>query len=189
MNPISFSETKSKYLNPKKWSGWVWGILFVGIALGLASLSMWSSSGAQAQTEELPGSSAFSTAALGINVLFKLGIVVLLIYASLYILRRFQSGKLGSSPKQLSILETTHLSPRQALHLVKVGEQVILLGATDQSLSLLAEVELGAPDEAAQPEKAHTSNLRLLEKSTREAKSPLSGTGFASLLSQTLLKR
>jgi flagellar biosynthetic protein FliO len=89
----------------------------------------------------LPGSETISTAALGLEVVFKLGIVVLLIYASLYLLKRLQAGTATGKRKQLAVLETARLSPRQALHLVQVGDQVLLIGATDQSLNCLLEVE------------------------------------------------
>jgi flagellar biogenesis protein FliO len=70
-------------------------------------------------------------------------VVVLLIYLTLYVLRRWQVGRPGRLPRQVTILETTRLSPRQALHLVQVGKQVMLIGATDNSLALLSEeVEL-----------------------------------------------
>jgi flagellar biosynthetic protein FliO len=89
----------------------------------------------------VPGSETISAAALGLDVLFKLGIVVLLIYASLYLLKRLQAGTAPGSRKRLAILETARLSSRQALHLVKVGDQVLLIGATDQSVNYLLNVE------------------------------------------------
>jgi flagellar biogenesis protein FliO len=91
----------------------------------------------------VPGSETLSTAGLVFEVILKLGVVLVLIYASLYFLRRWQVGRPGGLPPQVTILETTRLSPRQALHLVRVGSQVMLIGATDHSLALLSEeVEL-----------------------------------------------
>jgi flagellar biogenesis protein FliO len=54
----------------------------------------------------------------------------------------------------VTLLETTRLSPRQALHLIRAGGQMYLIGATDQGVTLLAEVEPApAPlvEPAAQP--------------------------------------
>ena len=91
----------------------------------------------------VPGSDTLSTAGLVFEVILKLGVVLVLIYLSLYFLRRWQVGRPGGLPRQVIILETTRLSPRQALHLVRVGSQVMLIGATDNSLALLSEeVEL-----------------------------------------------
>jgi flagellar biosynthetic protein FliO len=94
----------------------------------------------------VPGSDTIGTATMALSVLFKLGFVILLIYVSLYLLKRWQTGKLPGSVKKLSILETTHLSPRQALHLVKVDSQVFLIGATDQTISYLLQLENSQPD-------------------------------------------
>lgn len=61
-------------------------------------------------------------------------------------------------------METVRLSPKQAVHLILVGGQQLLIGATDQSISLLTQVE---PD------------LTIPEA---EASGPAAGTDFASLL-------
>ncbi len=47
---------------------------------------------------------------------------------------------LQHAERQITILETRRLAPRQALHLVKVGSQTFLIGATDQNLTTLAQV-------------------------------------------------
>jgi hypothetical protein len=88
----------------------------------------------------LPGSETISTAALGLDVLFKLGVVVLLIYASLYLLKRLQVGTAAGARKRLSILETARLSPPGAAP--GPGRRPgALIGATDQSVSCLLKVE------------------------------------------------
>ncbi len=42
----------------------------------------------------------------------------------------------------MQVVETVRLSPKQALHLVMVGDQQLLIGATDQNVALLTSVEL-----------------------------------------------
>ncbi len=106
--------------------------------------------------EPVPGTDTLSTLGLAFEVLLKLGVVVLLIYLTLFFLRRWQVVRPGRLPRQVTVLETTRLSPRQALHLVQVGKQVMLIGATDSALALLSEeVELAEAalqeSEAAQP--------------------------------------
>src|SRR5690606_39073560 len=66
---------------------------------------------------------------------------------------RWQVGRSGGLPRQVTILESTRLSPRQALHLVRVGSQVMLIGATDSSLTLLSE-EVELVDAETQPAEA-----------------------------------
>jgi len=112
-------------------------------------------------------------ASLTLEVFVKLGIVLLLVYLSLYLLRRLQGVGQFTARRQISLLETVHLSPRQKLHLVRVGERTLLLGATDHSLSFLAEVDL-PPAPAAQPMSAPT---------------PRQGAAFTDLLTAWLAKR
>jgi flagellar protein FliO/FliZ len=95
-------------------------------------------------------STPLETAVLGMDVLFKLGVVIGLIYISLYLLRRWRGALPGARTRRLSILETTPLTPRQALHLVQVGGRVLLIGATDQNLTMLTEIDL-LPETNSQP--------------------------------------
>lgn len=105
-----------------------------------------------------------------LDVIFKLALVLALIYGSLYLLRRWQVGAFASTRRQLTVLETTRLSARQFLHLVRVGEQAWLIGATDQAVSLLAEVEL--LPEVMQPDQS--------------APVPQAASAFAAALSRVL---
>jgi flagellar biosynthetic protein FliO len=76
------------------------------------------------------------------GVFIKLVAVLLLIVGSAVIYQRWmQSGPVGKSTRQLRLLETVRLSPKQALHLVTIGEQQFLIGATDQSIALISHVE------------------------------------------------
>lgn len=84
---------------------------------------------------------AVSTSALLFNVFLKLGLVLLLIYSGAIYLRRRQNSGHPLYKKQIRVLETTHLSPHRALHLVQVGEHTYLIGATDQSIQLLSQLE------------------------------------------------
>jgi len=68
--------------------------------------------------------------------------VLLLIVTSAVILRRwFQIGPNGKTGNQLHLLETVRLSPKQAIHLISIGDQRLLIGATDQNVSLLSPIE------------------------------------------------
>jgi flagellar biogenesis protein FliO len=52
-------------------------------------------------------------------------------------------GKLGFLEKteQLMILNTTHIGPKKSLILVKSGEQIFLVGATENSINLISELK------------------------------------------------
>ncbi len=90
-----------------------------------------------------------------VGFLVKFGLVLLLLYGSLRVLRGFTLRWRGLSPSatQITVLETRYLSPRRTLYLVRAGAKVLLLGGTDQQISLLADVtdalrEGQPPDEA-----------------------------------------
>jgi flagellar biosynthetic protein FliO len=85
-----------------------------------------------------------SVTALAVSVMLKLAFILVIIYASLALLKHFQGVRGLARERQVSVLESVRLSPRQALHLVRVGEQTLLIGATDAGLSLLADLEPAA---------------------------------------------
>jgi flagellar biosynthetic protein FliO len=77
------------------------------------------------------------------GVFAKLGVVLLLILACSAVFRRWsQPGAKGRKKVQMQVIETVRLSPKQALHLVTVGDHQLLIGATDQNVSLLTPVAL-----------------------------------------------
>jgi flagellar biogenesis protein FliO len=43
----------------------------------------------------------------------------------------------------MRLMESLRLSPKQALHLISVGDQQFLIGATDQNVAVIAQVESG----------------------------------------------
>lgn len=110
----------------------------------------------------LGGSSSSSTDPLGSTPLYFLGVfvklvgVLLLIVASAVIFRRWSNfSPAGRRVRHLRLIETIRLSPRQSLHLVSVGDQQLLIGATDQAIALIAPVEGSldvSPVEASQPQ-------------------------------------
>jgi flagellar biogenesis protein FliO len=74
-----------------------------------------------------------------------------LIVASSFLFRRWlQPGIVSRKTRQVQLLETIRLSPKQALHLVSIGDQQLLVGATDQAISLLTQVELDLNHEEMQ---------------------------------------
>jgi flagellar biosynthetic protein FliO len=78
-----------------------------------------------------------------IGVFAKLGVVLLLILACSAVFRRWSLPvSRGEKKRQLQVIETVRLSPKQALHLVMVGDRQLLIGATDQNVSLLTSLDL-----------------------------------------------
>jgi flagellar protein FliO/FliZ len=89
-------------------------------------------------TTTVPGSGAGDIGRL----LLGLVIVVLVIGALYAILKRVQHGRLpggraGRGDGSVEVMSTTPLGPGRNLHLVRVGDRVLLLGASEHSVSLL----------------------------------------------------
>jgi flagellar biosynthetic protein FliO len=104
----------------------------------LSTLVLFMLNGTSKTTDDPLGSSPLYF----ISVFVKLGGVLLLIVACSSLFRRWlQPGLHGKTTRRLRLLETVRLSPKQAIHLISIGDQQLLIGATDQSVSLLSPIE------------------------------------------------
>ena len=108
-------------------------------------------------------STYLTSTGLAFNVFLKLGVIVLLLIGLAIVLRRWQSKDRITNTKQITLLETLHLSPHRTLYLVEIQGHKILIGGTDQSMNNLYQLETLANDQlSAIPE----SFSDILEKST-----------------------
>lgn len=81
---------------------------------------------------------------------FSFGIVLALLGALLYALKRMQSGNLlGMGQRRIRVIDSMSLAPRQKIVLVRVRDQDILLGITAQEINTLASFYLSAEEMAA----------------------------------------
>ncbi len=139
---------------------WVLGVMVVSVgALGLifawANNNLPSASATMVDGTTDPLSSPFYF----MGVFVKLVGVLLLLFGVAYFVRRWKGNPAAPQKQtsQMQLVESLRLSPRQALHLVRAGDQVFLVGATDQSLTLVSEVDvndaLTAEMQSAAPEK------------------------------------
>jgi flagellar biosynthetic protein FliO len=78
---------------------------------------------------------------LAIGVFLRLILVVAAIYFFALLLKRWQSGNLKRADRRLALVESLHLTSRRSVHLVRAGDQVFLIGATDQTISLLGQID------------------------------------------------
>jgi flagellar biosynthetic protein FliO len=78
------------------------------------------------------------------ELFFKMMLSVLLVVvlgaAAIYISKRFLPKITNLPGKEIRIIETVHLGPRKAVHLLKIGSQWILIGSTNESITKLADV-------------------------------------------------
>jgi flagellar biosynthetic protein FliO len=90
--------------------------------------------GASAGTAAAHASSGGSAV---IRMLFGLAIVVAVIYAIYWVLKRASKKSKGAikSDGGMVVLSTTALAPSRALHLVQVGEELVLVGSAEQSVT------------------------------------------------------
>ena len=104
----------------------------------LSTFILFAMNGASQTTENPLG----STPLYFVSVFVKLiGVLLLIVVCSILFRRWMQPGSSKNSTRQLRLLETVRLSPKQAVHLVSIGNQQILIGATDQNISLLSQVD------------------------------------------------
>lgn len=72
--------------------------------------------------------------------------VIVLGAAAIYVSRKLLP-KIATRPgKEIRIVETVHLGPRKAVHLIEVGKRRFLIGSTNENIRKLAEVTAGFPD-------------------------------------------
>lgn len=79
---------------------------------------------------------------------FKMLVVLALAGGSMVAIKKFNGGKLPNLPlaggrgRNLVVLETTHVSPGQAIHLVSIGgDKLLVVGSGPQGLRTLAEID------------------------------------------------
>jgi flagellar protein FliO/FliZ len=93
---------------------------------------------------------------------FSFAIVLALLGALLYVLKKMQGGNLlGMGQRRIRVMDSMSLAPRQKIVLVRVKDQDILLGITPQEINTLASFYLSAEelaaDAAAQTNSAETA--------------------------------
>jgi flagellar biogenesis protein FliO len=115
----------------KKLPSWAWG---VAALVGLGALTLLWDTGQPSVAQDPFGPPDWS---LFLSVILKLGVVLALIYIGLFLLKRWRQEGPAVAQRRLALLETLRLSPKQAVHLVHADGRVLVVGATDQTISLL----------------------------------------------------
>ena len=122
------------------------------------------------------------------DLVVKLGLVIGLIYLTMWALRTYVLGpqarkRLGNRLQgRMDVLDTTVLAPNRTLYLVEVADRVLVLGATGTSLSTLSEIrEPEAIDLLKKGSEART------EGEAEETEAPSFAAQFKALTEQTPL--
>jgi flagellar biosynthetic protein FliO len=77
---------------------------------------------------------------LFVKMMLSLVLVVALAVAALYLSKRVLPKVTKASGKEIRVMETSYLGPRKALHLVEIGNQKLLIGSTNESITTLAHI-------------------------------------------------
>jgi flagellar biosynthetic protein FliO len=117
----------------RKMPPWGWGIVAL-VGLGVLTLLWDTGQSSVAQDPFAPPDWS-----LFLSVMLKLGIVLALIYIGLFLLKRWRVDGPMVAKRRMGLVETLRLSPKQAVHLVQAGDRMLVLGATDQTVSLLLQ--------------------------------------------------
>jgi len=85
-------------------------------------------------------SGRFGTSELFMKMMLSVLLVVGLGSAAIYTSRKLM-GKISKLPgKRIKIVETAHLGPRKAVHLLRIGNRWLLIGSTNENITRLAEL-------------------------------------------------
>ena len=91
-------------------------------------------------------------------------IVLALVWGTMWVARRVLKGRLsGAGRSNLKVVDRMFLAPRRSIELVAIGERILVLGVTDNQISMLTELEADEwPSEAAKaalnPRATHGEN-------------------------------
>lgn len=93
----------------------------------------------------LSGGSGGTLLRLGIGLVVVIGLIA----AVWYVMKRVQRARYPALDERggsslIDVVATTSLGPARALHLVRVGDEIVLVGATDHSVNVVARI--GAED-------------------------------------------
>ncbi len=78
-----------------------------------------------------------------LKMLSALVLVIAALYGGLYLLKKMMTNRrfAASQDAALEVLESAYVGPKKMLSLVRVGKKAVLVGVTDQQISLLTELD------------------------------------------------
>jgi flagellar biosynthetic protein FliO len=132
-----------KKIKPAGIPQWLWGVILLAVIIAGAMIVQQVSGPSGSERAAV---SATGSAGMVLDIILKLTFLLGLIFIGLYFVRRWQRGGRGTGSRRLRILESKHLSPKQAVHVIQAGHRVFLIGATDHGLSMLSELDPESPD-------------------------------------------
>ena len=96
------------------------------------------------------------------ELFFKMMLAILLVIvlgaAAIYVSKKVLPKITNLPSKEIRIVETVHLGPRKAVHLLKIRDQLLLIGSTGENITKLADLTYGFSKTDLPPQK--TDNVR-----------------------------
>jgi flagellar biosynthetic protein FliO len=81
------------------------------------------------------------TSELFLKMMVSVLLVISLGIAAIYVSKRLLPKITNSPGREIHVIETVHLGPRKSLHLLKIGNQRILIGSTNDTITKLADMD------------------------------------------------
>lgn len=139
--PDFFQKIYARMRTDRWFAALIW-LIVVMVLIGLVILlneasSPWVVPGDE--TTARPG--MFESFGGAVSTLFRVLLVFGLLFLTMIVLQRWKGGGASPAARRMKLLETLHLSPRQSIYLVRVGEQEFLVSGTDNGMHMLAELE------------------------------------------------
>jgi flagellar biosynthetic protein FliO len=72
-----------------------------------------------------------------VRMIAGLAIVLAVIYGVYWLLKSYRKSKLGASDGRIEIVATTPLGPNRSVHLIRVGEEFLLVGSAEHGVTKL----------------------------------------------------
>ncbi len=119
--------------------------------------------------EESPGELAIMP--LIFKVCFGLGLVVMLAWGTVYLLRRTTLGQgMASADSTVRVVDRNWLGPKKAIYLVDISGRTLALGVTEEHISVLSTWEAGEIDlQRPQPTGSFANQFRGILQRRRES--------------------
>jgi len=99
----------------------------------------------------------FNTSELFFKMMAAVLLVIALGVAAIYISKKFLPKITNLPGKKIYIVETVHLGPRKTVHLLKIGNQQLLIGITSESITALADVTDALTNSSSQEQETHNN--------------------------------
>ncbi|MHC4616147.1 MAG: FliO/MopB family protein [Planctomycetota bacterium] len=88
----------------------------------------------------------FSTNELFSKTVIAVVLVIALGAAAIYTSKKLLPRITNLPTKEIRVIETAHLGPRKMLHLLRIGNQRLLIGSTNERITMLADVSNGCTE-------------------------------------------